>query len=280
MGPGWPREDTTKIETVTARKTILQEIIAHKRVELEAARRAIPETRLRELIEQRSVYADFGHAVGKPNPLGINLIAEVKKASPSKGVFRNEFDPVQIARAYERAGADAISVLTDQKYFQGSLEHLAAVRRGVLAPLLRKDFTVSAYHVLEAAAHGADAVLLIAAVLTRSQIEEFAAAAARLRLASVVEVYTEEELAVALEAGSRIIQINNRDLRTFRVDLRTTARLALKVPRDCVVISASGFDSADAVRAARDAGAHAVLVGESLVREADPEAKLRELRGG
>jgi indole-3-glycerol phosphate synthase len=265
---------------VTVGKTILQEIVAHKRVELEAARRAVPESRLRELVEQRSVYADFEHAVGKPNPLGINLIAEVKKASPSKGILRSEFDPVEIAQAYERAGADAISVLTDEKYFQGSLEHLAAIRRSVRTPLLRKDFAVSAYHVLEAAAHGADAVLLIAAVLTRDEIEEFSAAATELRLAPVVEVYTEAELAVALEAGCRILQINNRDLRTFRVDLRTTARLAPKVPRDRIIISASGFDSAEAVKAARDAGAHAVLVGESLVREADPETKLRELRGG
>jgi len=260
--------------------TILDEILVHKREELEAARRAVPESRLRELIEQRSVYADFQQAVGKPNPLGINLIAEVKKASPSKGTFRTDFDPVEIARAYERGSADAISVLTDEAYFQGSLEHLAAIRRSVLGmPLLRKDFTISGYNVLEAAAHGADAVLLIVAALTREQIEEFAALAAKLRLAPVVEVYSEAELAVAVGTGCRIVQINNRDLRTFRVKLGRTTRLAPKVPPDRVVISASGFDSAEAVKVARDAGAHAVLVGESLVREADIEAKLRALRG-
>jgi len=261
--------------------TILEEIVAHKRVELEATRRAVPERQLLALIGERAAFGDFKQAVGKPSVLGINLIAEVKRASPSKGVFREDFEPVAIAQAYEQAGADAISVLTDAKYFGGSLEHLAGIRRGgVKVPLLRKDFTTSAYHVLEAAAYGADAVLLIAAVLTREEIEAFSSAAKRLRLASVVEVFNEEELAIALESGGRIIQINNRDLRTFEVDLGVTRRLARKVPDGCVIISASGFDSPEAVRVARDAGAHAVLVGESLMREADIGAKLKSLRGG
>ena len=264
---------------MTTGGTILDEIVAHKREELAGARRAVPEERLREMIGERTVYADFEKAVGKPNPLGINLIAEVKKASPSKGVFREDFDSVAIARAYEQAGADAISVLTDEKYFQGSLEDLAQVRRsGVGVPLLRKDFTTSTYHVLEAAAHGADAVLLIAAVLGREEIEAFASVANELRLAAVIEVFNEAELAVALATPCRTIQINNRDLRTFEVDLEVTRRLAPKIPGDRVIISASGFDSAEAVKAARDAGAHAVLVGESLVRAADAGAKLRSLR--
>ncbi len=264
---------------MTTGGTILDEIVAHKREELAGVRRAVPEERLREMIGERAVYADFEAAVGKANPLGVNLIAEVKKASPSKGVFRADFDPAAIARAYEEGGADAISVLTDERYFQGSLADLAQVRRsGVRAPLLRKDFTTSTYHVLEAAAHGADAVLLIAAVLGREEIEEFAGTARALRLAAVIEVYSEAELAVALETPCRIIQINNRDLRTFEVDLGVTRRLAPKIPGDRVIISASGFDSAETVRAARDAGAHAVLVGESLVRAADAGAKLRSLR--
>jgi len=260
--------------------TILDEIVAHKRVELEAARQAVPEHRLFKLIEERTVFGDFEEAVGKPNPLGVNLIAEVKRASPSKGVFREEFEPVAIAQAYERAGADAISVLTDAKYFGGSLEHLAQIRRsGVRRPLLRKDFALSAYQVIEAAAYGADAVLLIAAVLTREEIEAFAGAAKRLRLSSVVEVFDEEELEAALGSLCRIIQINNRDLRTFEVDLGVTRRLAPKVPDDRIIISASGFGSAEAVKVARDAGVHAVLVGESLMREANIGAKLRALRG-
>ncbi len=264
---------------MTARGTILDEIVAHKREELVEARRAVPEGRLREMIDKRAVYFDFEEAVGKPNSLGINLIAEVKKASPSKGVLRKDFDPVEIARAYEAAGADAISVLTDEKYFLGSLEHLAAIRRsGVGVPLLRKDFTTSTYHVLEAGAYGADAVLLIAAVLTREELVAFTSAAKVLRLAPVVEVFNEAELAIALETSCRIVQINNRDLRTFDVDFGVTRRLAPRIPDDRVIISASGFDSAEAVKAARDAGVHAVLVGESLVREADIAAKLGSLR--
>ena len=265
---------------MTTGGTILDEIIAHKRVELEAAREAVPEARLRELAAQRAVYSDFEAAVGKPNPLGINLIAEVKKASPSRGVFRKDFDPAAIAREYEAGGADAISVLTDERYFQGGLEHLRQVRdSGVSVPLLRKDFTISEYHVLEAAAYGADAVLLIAAVLDRGEIEAFAALAGELHLSAVLEVYDEEELATAVETPCRIIQINNRDLRTFAVDLDVTRRLAPLVPDGRIIISASGFDSAKAVRAARKAGAHAVLVGESLMRDDDPQARLKELRG-
>jgi indole-3-glycerol phosphate synthase len=265
---------------MTTGGTILDEIVSHKRQELEAARRAVPEARLREMIEAREVYRGFEEAVGKPNPLGINLIAEVKKASPSKGVFRDDFDPVAIAQAYERGGTDAISVLTDGKYFGGSLEHLAAIRRsGVGVPLLRKDFTLDAYHVVEAAAHGADALLLIATVLARGEIEALCETARALRLAPVVEVYDQDELAVAIETSCRIIQINNRDLRTFAVNLDVTRRLAARVPKGRVIISASGFDSAEAVKAAAEAGAHAVLVGESLMREADVQDKLRSLRG-
>jgi indole-3-glycerol phosphate synthase len=271
---------------MTTGGTILDEIVAHKRRELETARRAVPEGRLRQMARDRAVYFDFEHAVGKDTPHGISIVAEVKKASPSKGVLREEFDPVEIARAYEAAGADAISVLTDEKHFQGSLHHLRRVREaGVGVPLLRKDFTLSTYHVLEAAVHGADAVLLIAGVLSAGEIAECARLAAELRLAPVVEVYNAAELAVALESPCRIIQINNRDLRTFQVDLAVTQRLAPRIPGDRIVISASGFDSAETVRTAREAGAHAVLVGEWLMRApgtgdvGDVAARLRSLRG-
>jgi len=268
-------------DQVTTGGTVLDSIVAHKRAELERTRRAVPEARLRTAIEQRRVYFDFEEAIGKSNPLGINLIAEVKKASPSKGVLCEDFDPVAIARAYEQGGADAISVLTDEQYFQGSLEFLGRIRSvGVKRPLLRKDFTTDIYHVLEAAAHGADAVLLIAAVLSRAEIIEFARVAREVRLAPVLEVFSEAELEIALETECRIIQINNRDLKTFKVDIGVTRRLAPKIPGDRVIISASGFNSADAVSTARVAGAHAVLVGESLMRDADIAAKLKSLRSG
>ena len=265
---------------MTTGGTILDDIVAHKRAELEAVQASVPLARLREMAEARAVYYDFENVVGAPNPLGINVIAEVKKASPSKGVLRESFDPVEIAQAYEAAGAEAISVLTDEKHFQGKLEHVTQIRcSGVGLPLLRKDFTVGEYHVYEAAAAGADAVLLIAAVLERKEIEAFASLAQTLRLAAVVEVYSEAELHVALETACRIVQINNRDLRTFQVDLDVTRRLAPMVPEDRIVISASGFESAEAVAAAREAGAHAVLVGEALMRATDARAKLDELRG-
>jgi indole-3-glycerol phosphate synthase len=265
---------------MTTGRTILDDIIAHKRAELEAVRARVPQARLRELAEARAVYYDFENAVGTPNPLGINVIAEVKKASPSRGVLREAFDPVEIAQTYEAAGADAISVLTDEKHFQGSLEHLVRIRgSGVGLPLLRKDFTVSEYHVYEAAAAGADAVLLIAAVLGRDEIKALADVAHALRLAAVVEVYSEAELQTALETPCRIVQINNRDLRTFQVDLDVTRRLAPMVADDRIVISASGFESAEAVAAAREAGAHAVLVGEALMRATDARTKIEELRG-
>ena len=271
---------------MTRSGTILDEIVAHKRTELEAARRAVPEAELRRMAQGRTSRFDFEQAVGKETARGINVIAEVKKASPSRGVLREDFDPVEIARAYEAAGADAISVLTDEKHFQGSLDHLSAIRRaGVGLPLLRKDFALGTYHVLEAAAHGADAVLLIARVLSPGEIAECARLADELGMAAVVEVHDAAEVAVAVESPCRIIQINNRDLRTFRVDLRVTEQLAPRIPRDRIIISASGFDSAEAVGKAREAGAHAVLVGEWLVRApgtggaGDVGARLRSLRG-
>ncbi len=268
---------------MTRSGTILDEIVAHKRTELVAARQAVPEAALRRMVQERTRWFDFEEAVGRKTARGINVIAEVKKASPSKGVLREDFDPVEIARAYEAAGADAISVLTDEKHFQGRLDDLSAIRRaGVAVPLLRKDFTLGTYHVLEAAAHGADAVLLIARVLSPDKIAECARLADELGMAAVVEVYDAAEVAVAVESPCRIIQINNRDLRTFRVDLRVTEQLAPGIPRDWIIISASGFDSAEAVGKARDAGAHAVLVGEWLVRAPgarDVEARLRSLRG-
>jgi indole-3-glycerol phosphate synthase len=201
----------------------------------------------------------------------------VKRASPSRGVLAPTLDPVELATTYARHGAAAISVLTDEKYFQGSLDVLVAVRAAVAVPLLRKDFTLDEYQVWEARAAGADAILLIASILQPAQISDLQAAAKGLGLAALVEVHTAAELDLALRAGAGLIGINNRDLRTFETRIETTLALLPLVPPGPIVVSESGFSRADEVRRVVQAGAHAVLVGESLVRAADIGAKVREL---
>jgi indole-3-glycerol phosphate synthase len=220
---------------------------------------------------------DFERAL-TPARGGVRLIAEVKKASPSRGVLAADLDPVALASTYAAHGADAISVLTDAKYFQGSLEALRRARAAVHVPLLRKDFTIDEYQLWEARAAGADAVLLIVAILEPPLLRDLAAAAKGLGLAALVECHTEAELDVALGAGSRIIGINNRDLGTFETRIETTLALLPRIPPGPVVVSESGFFTGSDVRRAVDAGAHAVLVGEGLVRAADVGAKVRELK--
>jgi len=209
----------------------------------------------------------------------IRLIAEVKKASPSRGLIRADFDPAEIAAAYEEVGASAISVLTDEKYFQGRLEYLEAVHRAVSLPVLQKDFIIDPYQVYEARAALADAILLIVAALCREELTEFMALAEELGMASLVEVHTSEELDVALEIGARIIGINNRDLRTFETKLDTTLGLAPRVPADRILVSESGIFTRADVERLMGAGVDAILVGESLMREPDPGTKVRELLG-
>jgi indole-3-glycerol phosphate synthase len=220
---------------------------------------------------------DFERAL-TPVRGGVRLIAEVKKASPSRGVLAADLDPVALASTYARNGADAISVLTDGKYFQGSLEILRQIRASVDVPLLRKDFTLDEYQLWEARAAGADAVLLIVAILSPPLLRDLAAAAKGLRMAALVECHTEAEVDAALAAGSHIIGINNRDLGTFETRIETTLALLPRIPPGPVVVSESGFFTGADVRRVVDAGAHAVLVGEGLVRAEDVAAKLRELK--
>jgi indole-3-glycerol phosphate synthase len=219
---------------------------------------------------------DFTAALASP-PGGVSLVAEVKKASPSRGVLTGTFDPVGLATTYARHGAAAISVLTDEKYFQGSLDLLEAVRATVAVPLLRKDFTLDEYQLWEARAAGGDAVLLIVSILDPSHLRDLQSAAKGLGLAALVEVHTAEELDVALRAGAAIIGINNRDLRTFETRIETTLSLLPMIPPGPLVVSESGFSRGDDVRRVVAAGAHAVLVGEGLVRAPDVGAKVREL---
>jgi indole-3-glycerol phosphate synthase len=256
---------------------ILDEILGHKRAELAAARaREAPEKLARRAEELTAPLRDFAGAIARgPEP---RVIAEVKRRSPSRGEIRADFDPVTCARAYADGEAAAISVLTDETFFGGHLDYLAAVRRAVPMPLLRKDFVIDAYQIDEARVAGADAVLLIAAALGPDELVSLRERAEALGLCAVVEVHDELELDVALESGARVIGINNRDLRTFHTDLAVTERLAPRVPEGVVVVAESGiFTRTDMARLAAS-GAQAFLIGESLMREADMAGALRRLR--
>ena len=205
------------------------------------------------------------------------IIAEIKKASPSKGVLATDFDPVRTAVEYQTGGAAALSVLTDREFFQGSLGDLEAARLAVALPVLRKDFTIAPEHVLEAAAHGADAILLIAAILSAPEIRKYRERAAEFGMAALVEVHNRRELDAAIEAGSEIIGVNNRDLTTFSVSLETSLRLAEGMPEGVVRVSESGIRTADDIALLRGAGYTAFLVGEHLMKSGDPAAALRRL---
>ncbi|OGO45390.1 MAG: indole-3-glycerol phosphate synthase, partial [Chloroflexi bacterium RBG_16_60_22] len=207
----------------------------------------------------------------------VRLIAEVKKASPTRGLLCPDFDPVALAKTYARHGAAAVSVLTEVNYFQGSLEHLAAVKEAVDIPVLRKDFIFDEYQVYESAAYGADALLLIAAVLDPPETARLLALSRSLGLRCLVEVHNEDELMMALLAGAGIIGINNRNLRTFRVDTNTTRRLRLLVPRENIVVSESGIRNAADMKKMKECKVNAVLVGEALVTAPDIPAKIKEL---
>lgn len=222
----------------------------------------------------------FERALAKGRKRSMGLIAEVKKASPSKGLIRPDFDPVQIAIAYEAADADCLSVLTDVQYFQGSGEYLTAVREAVKLPLLRKDFIIDAYQIYEARLLGADAILLIASILTTQQMSEFMSLAAALDLDCLIEVHDRDELNLVLELeGASLIGINNRNLRTFETSLQTTAELAAFVPDGVTLISESGITSAADLSYLHYAGAQGVLVGEHFMRQADIFRAVSELMG-
>lgn len=253
---------------------ILDEIIRRVRVELIRRRRDWPAEALRSRSLFDAPRRGFRHALQAP---GRRIIAEVKRASPSQGLIRAAFDPITLAESLAASGACALSVLTEEHFFQGSLGYLEDIRARVSLPLLRKDFVVDGYQLLEARSFGADAVLLIAAVLDRARLRELYEEAVLLGLDVLVEVHREEELRWALDAGATLIGINNRDLRTFEVSLETSARLAPLVPRDVTVVCESGIAGAEDIRRLEALGVRCFLVGEALMRCADPGAKLREL---
>jgi indole-3-glycerol phosphate synthase len=252
---------------------ILARIVASKREELAAMPTDFePWERRAEL--RAAARRDFRVALAARAPA---IIAEVKKASPSRGVLAADFDPARIARAYQRGGAAALSVLTDRSFFEGSLSDLEAARAATSLPVLRKDFIIAESQALEAAAHGADAILLIAALLSEREIRDFREAAARYSMAALVEVHNLREMDIALAAGSDIIGVNNRDLTTFEVSLEVSLRLAERIPPGVLAVSESGIYAARDIARLREAGYTAFLVGERLMKSGDPAAALREL---
>jgi indole-3-glycerol phosphate synthase len=251
---------------------ILARIVFRKREELAQGAHRLDQWE--RLAEARSDRRDFRGALCARVPA---VIAEVKKASPSKGVLCADFDPVRIANEYARGGASAISVLTDESFFQGSLTHLQSVRAAVDLPVLRKDFTIATAQIVEAAAHGADAILLIAAILTERELRDFREAASRYGMAAIVEVHQRRELEAAIASGAEIIGVNNRNLSTFEVTLDTSLDLAGHMPPGVVRISESGIHNAADVARLRDAGYTVFLVGEHLMKSGDPAAALRQL---
>lgn len=253
---------------------ILATIADHVRGVVERRRREAPLAALRDRPLFNQPTRGFARKLA-----GIErrIIAEVKKASPSKGLIRADFDPVTIARDYAAHGASAISVLTEERFFQGSLRYLEEIRAAVEVPLLRKDFTLDPYQIVEAKSCGADAVLLIAAMLDGRLMANLRAQANELKLDTLIEVHTEKELDAAVEAGAQMIGVNNRDLKTFQVSLATTERLAPLIPPGTPAVCESGIDSLEQIRRVEQWGIHVFLIGESLMRAPEPGKKLAEL---
>ncbi len=258
--------------------TVLDRIVAATRRDLERRRDHLPARDLERQLAAAPPVRDFRAALEAGD--GVQIIAEVKKASPSAGVLRADFNPVAIARIYAAHGAAAISVLTDEPYFQGSLLHLAAVRQAVPLPVLRKDFLIDPYQLLEARVAGADAVLLIAEILDDAALADLLRRTQALGMQALVECYEPRNLDRVLAAGARLIGVNNRDLRTFETRLEHTMELAARLPAGCCLVSESGIRTHDDLLRLRPVGVRAVLVGEAFMRAADIGAKLDELRGG
>lgn len=258
--------------------TVLDRIIEKKRVRLEEAMRETSIEEMKELAAQAPPAGDFRAAISGSE--AVSLIAEVKKASPSRGVLREDFHPEELARAYENAGASAISVITEQDFFLGEPEFLQRVKNAVSLPVLRKDFLFHPYQVYESRALGADALLLIVAAIDDETLGRMLRLSGELSMAALVEAHTGEELRRALKAGAEIVGVNNRNLKTMEVDLDVTRELAERVPGGITLVSESGIKTAEDVAALRGIGVNAALVGETLVTSPDPEEAARSLLGG
>ena len=261
---------------MTKTPDLLEAIVAATRTRVDSAKRREPRASLeRRALARQPAGTLFAERLSRADT--VNIVAECKRRSPSRGVLRVGYDPVTIARGYEQAGAAAISVLTDPGFFDGSLAHLEAVRDAVRIPLLRKDFIVDEYQLLEARATGADAILLIVSALNDGDLSSLARAAADLDLAALVEVHSVEECRRAVSAGARLIGVNNRNLRTLAVDLDVSEELIARIPHGVIAVSESGIKTSADIARFRELGFHAFLIGERFMREAEPGAALAAL---
>ena len=254
---------------------MLKEIIKQKKIEIERFREKIPLPALVKKASGSKRLRDFKAALVQTGR--INLIGEIKKASPSKGLLRGKFDPAAIAREYQEAGACALSVLTDEKFFQGNLRYLKLVRDAVNLPILRKDFIIDRYQIYQSLLTGADALLLIARILSAAELKEFYSLCNQLGLDALCEVRSQKDLDKALGCGCQIIGINNRDLETFNEDLTLSSRLIKLIPKSMVIVSESAIRTKDDLRYLQQLGLHAVLIGEAFMRSADIKAKVKQL---
>lgn len=254
---------------------ILSKIIEEKKKEIDRAEKRVSLSELKEKARHISVKSTFKKFISRKGH--INLIAEIKKSSPSKGVIRVDFEPVSIALTYQACGASAISVLTDERFFDGKLQYLKAVKERVTIPILRKDFIISEYQIYESAVNGADAILLITHILTQEELNRFYTLAKELGLDVLVETHNEEDIQKALNCRATIIGVNNRDLSTFSVDLANTERLVRLIPEGKVIVSESGIETYEQVMYLKSMGVNAVLIGETFMRADNIGAKVREL---
>lgn len=263
---------------------VLHRIANATKVRIKKSKEKLPLNKLKEKIHETSCLQSnlsqeafsFEKAIRKP---GISFICEVKKASPSKGVIDPMFSHVQIAREYEEAGADAVSVLTEPDFFKRDNEHLHNIRNNISLPILRKDFTLDEYQIYEAKYLGADAILLICSLLEEKKLREYISLCDKLGMSALVETHTKEEIATAIRAGARILGVNNRDLKTFRVDVNHSIRLRKLVPKEICFVSESGIRSHQDILSLQDAGVDAVLIGECLMRSKNKKEKLMSLKG-
>jgi len=266
--------------------SVLDKIITDKKAEVKFRQSQVSIEQLKEQIGSGGKCRNFYKAVTKPNRRGLNVIAEIKKASPSAGVIRKDFDPVAIAQSYKKCGADALSVLTDEKYFQGKLEYIEQISKAVELPILRKDFIIDKWQVYESRAAGADAILLIAEVLKPSELMDLMITAAELTLTVLLEVHEADSLLAVRsligfpKKGYSILGINNRNLTTMQVDLNTTSRLAGLLDNKNELVTESGIETPDDVEKMLSVGVRAVLIGQTLCESDDIEAKFAELFGG
>lgn len=269
-------EGPSHVETSSQQKTILERIVAARRESIAHRKRVLPDVALKMAVDKIEPPRDFAGALARD---GYNVIAELKKASPSKGVLREDYAPATLAAKLAAAGAAALSVLTEEEFFLGSLGDLKAAKKAAGIPILRKDFIVDPWQVWEARAAGADAFLLIVAILDDETLRELLELGRSLKMEPLVEVHSREELGRAIASGARIIGVNNRDLRDFKVRIETSLELIEYVPEDCIAVSESGLRTHEDLARLRSAGFDAFLVGEHLMKEADPATPLRVLIG-